>query len=72
MEAKKEPKTIATDIEVSIDYFKEAMRSAQETIRKIESKEIKDENRARLAIRSEVDKFRAMLWQITDVYIERD
>ena len=65
-----EPKKTGTDIEVSIEYFREAIRSAEETIRKIESNEISDENRARLAIRSEVDKFRAMLWQITDVYIE--
>ena len=64
-----EPKKNGSDIDISIQLFNEAMRSAKETIRKIESGEIKDEHRARLAIRSEVDKFRAMLWQITGVYI---
>ena len=64
-----EPKQNGSDITISIQHFREAIRSAEETIRKIESGEIKDEQRARLAIRSEVDKFRAMLWQITGVYI---
>lgn len=51
--------------------FESAIDSAQKTIEYVNSGQIANGDRERVAIRSEVDKFRASCWKITDALINR-
>ena len=64
-------KSTPIDLSKSIEEFEAAIKSAQETIEYVNSGQIANSDRERIAIRSEVDKFRASCWKITDALINR-
>ena len=64
-------KVTPVDLSKSIEEFESAIESAQKTIEYVKSGKIADEDRERIAIRSEADKFRASCWKITEALINK-
>ncbi len=64
-------KSMPIDLSKSIEEFEGAIESAQETIAYVKSGQIANADRERIAIKSEVEKFRASGWKITEALINK-